>query len=91
MKLTIITPYAIINLMEKKPTFKVDSQGTTEPIEVREKPAPGLVVGQEGEVYTDPTSKEAIDNASYYIDPGGRKIDTKTGQEVTPDKTEPNK
>ncbi|HUD06677.1 MAG TPA: hypothetical protein VMR34_02220 [Candidatus Saccharimonadales bacterium] len=74
--------------MSEKAHFTVDSQGQAEfqpntpkssrPVVWKH----GAVIGFEGEVYTDPTSPEAVAKGEYYVDRGGRIIDIESGTEV---------
>ena len=75
--------------MHEKSFFSVDSQGNAELHQAHsEQPRRafehGMVLGANGKMYTDPTSPDAIANAKYFVDTGGRIIDTQSGEEVTP-------
>jgi len=76
--------------MSEKTHFTVDSQGQAElqpdaPEQTRPKHwEHGAVIGSEGEIYTNPTSPEAVAKGKYYVDRGGRIIDIQEGTEISP-------
>lgn len=76
--------------MAEKGHFAVDSEGQAEfqePAPVQGPPVEkGWVVEQTDtgvKIHLDPTKPEAEQAGGYYVDPGGRVIDTQTGREVT--------
>lgn len=79
--------------MSEKASFQVNSQGIAEPVPgersknrglLTREFTKGMVIGTEGELYSDPNSPEARAYGKYYVDAGGRTIDISTGDEVTP-------